>query len=85
VPEPVRALISGVEVLIIDGLRDRPHPTHLTVASAVETAFAIGAQRSFLTHQTHEKTHVDRQRDLPPGIDVAYDGMKLNFDLTDRL
>jgi phosphoribosyl 1,2-cyclic phosphate phosphodiesterase len=82
VPEPVRTIISGVEVLIIDGLRDRPHPTHLTVAGAVEAAHAIGAQRSFITHLTHEKTHVDRQRDLPAGIDVAYDGMKFEFELT---
>jgi phosphoribosyl 1,2-cyclic phosphate phosphodiesterase len=81
VPEPVRAMISGVEVLFIDGLRDRPHPTHMTVSAAVEVALALGARRSFLTHQTHEKCHVDRTRDLPAGIDVAYDGMKFEFEL----
>jgi phosphoribosyl 1,2-cyclic phosphate phosphodiesterase len=81
VPELVRDLISDVEVLIIDGLRDKPHPTHLTVTAAVEVAQAIRAGQTFLTHQTHEKKHVDRQRDLPAGIDVAYDGMKLEFDL----
>jgi phosphoribosyl 1,2-cyclic phosphate phosphodiesterase len=81
VPEAIRKTIAGVEVLIIDGLRERPHPTHLTVSGAVATAQAIGAQRSYLTHQTHEKRHADRARDLPPGIDVAYDGMKLEFAL----
>jgi phosphoribosyl 1,2-cyclic phosphate phosphodiesterase len=81
VPDPVRALISGVEVLIIDGLRDRPHPTHLTVSGAVEVAHAVGAKRSYITHQTHEKTHVDRMKDLPAGIEVAYDGMKFEFEL----
>ncbi len=81
VPEPVRALIAGVEALIIDGLRDKPHPTHLTVAGAVEVARAVGARRSFLTHQTHEKRHADRLRDLPAGIEVAYDGLRLEFDL----
>jgi phosphoribosyl 1,2-cyclic phosphate phosphodiesterase len=81
VPEPIRALVEGVEVLIIDGLRDKAHPTHLTVSGAVQAAAAIGAGRSFITHQTHEKRHVDRQRDLPAGIDVAYDGMRLAFDL----
>ena len=79
VPEAVRQLIAGVEVLIIDGLREKPHPTHLNVEGAVAAAQAIGAQRSFLTHQTHEKTHVDRSRGLPKGIEVAYDGMKLEF------
>jgi len=81
VPEPVRALIARVEVLIIDGLRDKPHRTHLTVAGAVEVALAVGAKRSFLTHLTHEKRHVDRARDLPAGVEVAYDGLKFEFDL----
>lgn len=81
VPEPIRALISGVEVLIIDGLRDKPHPTHLTVQGAVEIALAIGARRTLLTHLTHEKCHVDRARDLPAGVEVAYDGLKFEFDL----
>jgi len=81
IPDPVRALVSGVDVLIIDGLRDKPHPTHLTVHDAVEIALALGARRSFLTHQTHEKCHVDRMRELPAGVEVAYDGMKLEFEL----
>jgi phosphoribosyl 1,2-cyclic phosphate phosphodiesterase len=84
VPEPVRTIVAGVEVLIIDGLREKPHPTHLNVSQAVEVAQAIGAPRSFLTHQTHEKCHVDRASGLPAGIDVAYDGMKLEFDLAEN-
>ena len=80
VPEPIRALVAGVDVLIIDGLREKEHRTHLNVRGAIEAAQAIGARRSFLTHQTHEKTHVDRARDLPAGIDVAYDSMKLEWD-----
>jgi phosphoribosyl 1,2-cyclic phosphate phosphodiesterase len=79
VPEPVRNRIAGVEVLIIDGLREKEHPTHLNVRGAVEAAQAIGAGKSFLTHQTHEKNHLDRSRDLPSGVEVAYDGMKLEF------
>src|SRR5271154_5007423 len=83
VPDPIRAIISNVEVLIIDGLRDKPHPTHLTVSGAVAAAKDIGAQRAFITHLTHEKNHVDRQRDvLPEGVDVAYDGMKFTFGLS---
>ncbi len=81
VPEPIRERVAGVEVLIIDGLREKFHPTHLNVAGAVAAAQAIGAARSFLTHQTHEKTHVDRVQGLPPGVDVAYDGMNLEFIL----
>jgi phosphoribosyl 1,2-cyclic phosphate phosphodiesterase len=81
VPEPVRELISGVEVLVADGLRDKPHPTHMTVAKAVEAARAVGAKRAYITHLTHEKNHVDRQRDTLPDVDVAYDGLKFEFPL----
>jgi phosphoribosyl 1,2-cyclic phosphate phosphodiesterase len=81
VPGPIRQLIAGVEVLIIDGLRDAPHPTHLTVSGAIEVAQAVHAKQSYLTHQTHERCHVERQRQLPAGVDVAYDGMKIEFDL----
>jgi phosphoribosyl 1,2-cyclic phosphate phosphodiesterase len=81
VPGPIRQIIADVEVLIIDGLREAPHPTHLTVSGAIEVAQAVGAKQSYLTHQTHERLHVERQRQLPAGIDVAYDGMKLEFDL----
>ena len=73
VPDPVREIVRGCEVLIIDGLRDKTHPTHLTVGGAIEVAQAMKAGRTYLTHQTHEKRHADRMRDLPPGVEVAYD------------
>jgi phosphoribosyl 1,2-cyclic phosphate phosphodiesterase len=79
VAETIREKIRGVEVLIIDGLRDKAHPTHLTVSGAIEVAQAVGAGRSYLTHQTHEKRYVDRMKELPAGIEVAYDGLKLEF------
>lgn len=81
VPDPIREIVTGSEILIIDGLREKPHPTHLNVAAAVEAAQAIGARQSYLTHQTHEKSHVDRTAGLPPGIGVTYDGMKFEFTL----
>jgi phosphoribosyl 1,2-cyclic phosphate phosphodiesterase len=81
VSEAVREVISGCEVLIIDGLRDKPHPTHLTVGGAIEVAQSVRAGRTYLTHQTHEKRHAERMSELPQGIEVAYDGMKLEFDL----
>ena len=81
VPDPIRALITEVEVLVIDGLRDKEHPTHLTVAEAIEVAKALRPRRTFITHLAHQKSHVDRQGDMPAGMDVAYDGMKIEFDL----
>jgi phosphoribosyl 1,2-cyclic phosphate phosphodiesterase len=80
-PPEAAELMRGVEVLIIDGLRDLPHPTHLNVQGAIEAARVVGAKQTYLTHQTHDKKHADRERDLPAGVGVVYDGMKLEFDL----
>jgi phosphoribosyl 1,2-cyclic phosphate phosphodiesterase len=80
-PAPILKLIDGVEALIIDGLREKEHPTHFTVQGAIAAIHASHAQQSYLTHHTHEKSYVDRLRGLPPGIGVAYDGMKLEFKL----
>jgi len=80
VPSDVAQAMKGVGVLIIDGLRDLPHPTHLNVSGAIEVARRVGAERAYLTHQTHDKKHADRERELPPGVGIVYDGMKLELD-----
>ena len=81
VPAPVAERIHGVEVLIIDGLREKPHPTHLNVSGALEAIRVIAPRRAFLAHQTHDASHAAREAALPPGVGVVYDGMKLEWDL----
>ena len=75
VPEAERKALAGLEVLVLNALFHRPHPTHLSVPEAVETALAIGATRTFLTHLTHETSHASLEAELPPGIRPAYDGL----------
>lgn len=72
--DAVKAL-AGVEVLVLNALFYRSHPTHLSVPEAVAAARAIGASRTFLTHLTHETAHADLERDLPPEVRPAYDGL----------
>jgi phosphoribosyl 1,2-cyclic phosphate phosphodiesterase len=67
--------IKGVPVLALDALRSRPHPTHLTVEQAVTVAERIGAKLTLLTHLCHEADHEAIQKSLPPGVQVAYDGL----------
>ncbi|WP_246186472.1 MBL fold metallo-hydrolase [Methylacidimicrobium tartarophylax] len=80
VPEEILSAIRSVEVLIIDGLRDEPHPTHLTTQQAVKVARRADARQTYLTHLTHHKSHRDREADLPAGIAVAFDGLKIALD-----
>ena len=75
VPEEARRALRGVEVLVLNALWRRPHPTHLSIDEAVEAAQAIGAGRTYLTHLTHETGHAELAASLPAGIEPAYDGL----------
>jgi phosphoribosyl 1,2-cyclic phosphate phosphodiesterase len=75
VPEAERKALAGLEVLVINALFHRSHPTHLSIPEAVETALAIGAKRTFLTHLTHETAHAALEAELPPQVRPAYDGL----------
>jgi phosphoribosyl 1,2-cyclic phosphate phosphodiesterase len=70
-----RAQLHGLDVLVLNALWWRPHPTHMSIAEAVETARSLGARRTYLTHLTHETGHADLESKLPSGIFPAYDGL----------
>ena len=79
VPAPIRELLREIPILIIDGLRDEPHPTHLTIAEAMEVSRAVHAQRTWLTHLTHLTLHAEREALLPANVRLAYDGLQLDL------
>jgi phosphoribosyl 1,2-cyclic phosphate phosphodiesterase len=70
-----RDRLRGLDVLVLNALWWRPHPTHMSISEAVETAQSLGAGRTYLTHLTHETGHADLEARLPPGILPAYDGL----------
>lgn len=69
--------IRGVTVLVLDALRQRPHPTHLTIEQACEVAGQVGAKVTLLTHLCHEAEHEAVEKELPPQVRLAYDGMQI--------
>jgi phosphoribosyl 1,2-cyclic phosphate phosphodiesterase len=75
IPPAERERLRGLDVLVLNALWWRPHPTHLSITEAVETARALGARRTYLTHLTHETGHADLEKTLPQGIFPAYDGL----------
>lgn len=77
IPEEERSRLRGLDVLVLNALWWRPHPTHLSIAEAVETALALGAHRTYLTHLTHETGHAELAGQLPEGILPAYDGLSV--------
>lgn len=78
VPDAIVDLIAGVRALIIDALRHKPHPTHLSVGQAIEIARHVRPNETYFTHIAHELPH-SAERDLPPHTHIAYDGLQLRF------
>jgi phosphoribosyl 1,2-cyclic phosphate phosphodiesterase len=75
-----RESLRGLDVLVLNALWWRPHPTHLSIGEAIETAREIGARRTFLTHLTHETGHAELERQLPSGVAPAYDGLTIEVE-----
>ena len=84
IPSPSYELLHDLEVLVINALRTRPHPTHLNLAGALTCAERIGARRTYLTHISHEMHHASASADLPPGVQLAYDGLSFEVDSGER-
>jgi phosphoribosyl 1,2-cyclic phosphate phosphodiesterase len=80
VPAEVVAAIRGVTVLVLDALRHRPHPSHLTIEEARALAEQVGAKLTLFTHLCHEAEHEAVERELPPQVRVAYDGMRIETE-----
>jgi phosphoribosyl 1,2-cyclic phosphate phosphodiesterase len=70
-----RAALRGVEVLVLNALWWRPHPTHLSIDEALALSREVGAARTYLTHLTHETGHAELAARLPAGVSPAYDGL----------
>jgi phosphoribosyl 1,2-cyclic phosphate phosphodiesterase len=75
IPDASWPLLDGVDAVVLDALRDRPHPTHFTLAEAVEAARHIGASRVWFTHMAHDLAHEPTCARLPAGMELAYDGL----------
>ena len=81
IPEASWPLLEGLDVLILDCLRRKPHPTHFGLDEAVETAQRIGARRTFFTHMSHDLEHAATEAALPDSMRLAYDGLKIPLNL----
>jgi phosphoribosyl 1,2-cyclic phosphate phosphodiesterase len=73
-------LLRDLDVLVLDALRERPHPTHLSLSEAIETAERIGAPRTFFTHMAHDLPHEATNARLPEGMRLAFDGLALSIE-----
>jgi phosphoribosyl 1,2-cyclic phosphate phosphodiesterase len=80
VPPAAARALAGVRVLVLNALWWREHPTHLSIGDAIDVARAVGAERTYLTHLTHETSHRELLKRLPPGIEPGYDGLEVSLE-----
>jgi phosphoribosyl 1,2-cyclic phosphate phosphodiesterase len=79
IPEEEYVKLKGLDVLVIDALRYRPHPTHYSIDEASEAAKRIGAKMTYFTHMTHDVVHDEVNAALPENIQLAYDGLVIEI------
>jgi len=73
------ARLEGLDVVVIDALREQAHPTHFSLAEAIEAGERIGARRTLFTHMCHHLPHEATNAKLPAGMSLAYDGLTLDL------
>ena len=79
IPEASLAKLSGVDTLVLNCLREREHPTHLSLAAALGYIGKIAPRRTYLIHMCHDFSHEEWLKKLPAGVEPAYDGLEIEI------
>jgi phosphoribosyl 1,2-cyclic phosphate phosphodiesterase len=81
IPEESLPKLEGLDILFLDALRHRPHPTHSTVENSLRVVEQLKPKRAFFTHICHDLGHEETNATLPPNVRLAHDGLKLEFEI----
>lgn len=81
IPEESLALLTGLDLLILDALRRQPHPTHSSLENSIALVETLKPKRAFFTHMSHDLDHDATNTVLPPHIRLAHDGLQLTFEI----
>ncbi|MBV8050270.1 MAG: MBL fold metallo-hydrolase [Acidobacteriaceae bacterium] len=81
IPESSFAKLQDLDILFLDALRHKPHPTHSTVENSLQIVERLKPKRAFFTHICHDLPHQATNASLPPNVRLSYDGMKLDFEI----
>jgi phosphoribosyl 1,2-cyclic phosphate phosphodiesterase len=79
IPKESWPLLEGVRVLVLDALRFKPHPGHFCLHEAIEVVERLRPEKAYFTHMSHEIEHEAVNRQLPRGVELAYDGLTFEF------
>jgi len=79
IPDDSLEKLAGLDCLVIDGLRHRPHPAHYSLTEATAVSRQLKPRRTYLIHMSHDVEHQEASRLLPDGVALAYDGLVLEI------
>jgi phosphoribosyl 1,2-cyclic phosphate phosphodiesterase len=79
VPATSKVLLQGLEVMVVDTFRWEPHPTHMSVPEVLALSDELRPRRTLMTHLSHRLEHVATNARLPEGVELAYDGLRLEL------
>lgn len=77
IPEATKKKLRGLDVLFLDALRHKPHPTHSTVEQSLKWVEELKPRRTFFTHICHDLGHASTEATLPAGVHLAFDGLEI--------
>jgi phosphoribosyl 1,2-cyclic phosphate phosphodiesterase len=80
IPEETMPKLHGRDVLFLDALRHKPHPTHTSLSQALRYVEHLKPKRAFFTHISHDLPHHQTQRTFPENVFLSYDGLKLTLE-----
>lgn len=81
IPESSFRLLEGVDTLILNALREKPHGTHFSLSEAIEVAKRIGSRQTYFVHICHSISHEEMLEKTPENMQPAYDGLAISFQV----
>lgn len=81
IPESSLPLLEGLEVMIVDALRPQPHPSHATISESLRWVERVAPRQAWFTHMSHEVDHEVTEKAFPSNVRLAYDGLRIPFEL----
>jgi phosphoribosyl 1,2-cyclic phosphate phosphodiesterase len=76
IPPESWSALAGLDLLVLDMLRERKHPTHFSLSESLDVAAQLAARRTVFTHMTHDVRHAELSARLPAGVELGFDGMQ---------
>jgi phosphoribosyl 1,2-cyclic phosphate phosphodiesterase len=80
IPAETMSLLGGLDLLVLNSLRPRPHPTHLSISEAIDVICALKPRQAYLVHLSHEISHAEASAMVPEGVQIAYDGLTVETE-----